>query len=54
MKLVFDLKKENEYKKEHVKSVQKLTLNKNKMIGLKGSFGLYNSDEWWENIKKIE
>lgn len=52
MKLVFDLRKENEYNKDHVKAVQELTLNKNKMMGLKGTFGLYNSDEWWENIKK--
>ncbi|MEE3622319.1 hypothetical protein V2H37_12215, partial [Avibacterium paragallinarum] len=51
MKLVFDLKKQNECNKEHVQSVQKLTLNKSKMMGLKGTFGLYNSDEWWKNIK---
>ena len=52
MILVFDLKQNNFKNKEHVRNVQSLTLDKNKPFGLKGKYGLYNSTEWWENIKK--
>lgn len=52
MEVVFELKVENESDKEHVSNVQKLTLNKEKKSGLKGSLGLYSSPEWWNNIEK--
>ena len=52
MILVFDLKQNNLKNKEHVRNVQLLTLDKNKPFGLKGKYGLYNSNEWWGNIKK--
>jgi len=52
MILVFDLKQNNLKNKEHVRNVQLLTLDNNKPFGLKGKYGLYNSNEWWGNIKK--
>ena len=51
MILVFDLKQNNFKNKEHVKNVQLLMLN-NKPFGLKGKYGLYDSSEWWKNIKQ--
>lgn len=47
MILVFDLKQNNLKNKEHVRNVQLLTLDNNKPFGLKGKYGLYNSNEWW-------
>ena len=52
MILVFDLKQNNLKNKEHVRNVQLLILDNNKPFGLKGKYGLYNSNEWWGNIKK--
>ena len=51
MILVFDLKQNNLKNKEHVRNVQLLILDKNKPFGLKGKYGLYNSNKWWGNIK---
>ena len=51
MILVFDLKQNTFKNKEHVKNVQLLMLN-NKPFGLKGKYGLYDSSEWWKNIKQ--
>ena len=52
MILVFDLKQNNLKNKEHVKNVQLLMLNNNKLFGLQGKYGLYDSSEWWKNIKE--
>lgn len=52
MKLVFELKKENEKETERVETIRSLTLNLDSPIGLKGEYGLYDSQEWWENIHK--
>ncbi|OOF42281.1 hypothetical protein BKK51_12990 [Rodentibacter trehalosifermentans] len=51
MKLVFELKIENLFNKDYVRNVQKLTLNHNKNLGLKGKYGLYDSEKWWYNIE---
>ena len=51
MILVFDLKQNNLKNKEYVKNVQLLMLD-NKPFGLKGKYGLYDSSEWWKNIKQ--
>lgn len=53
MKLVYELSKELEEDPEQVIQAQALTLNESKrLLGLKGTHGLFGSDEWWENIRK--
>ncbi len=52
MKRVFDLSVELKKDSRTVELAQALTLNKDKpLLGLKGTFGLYASDEWWESIR---
>ncbi|MDW6092421.1 hypothetical protein SBX64_07670 [Vibrio rhizosphaerae] len=52
MKLVYQLLAELKENPERVVMTQALTLNKSKpLMGLKGSHGLFGSDEWWANIK---
>ena len=51
MRLVYSVLKEIELKPEEVRAAQKLTLNKNRALGLNGSYGLYGSDEWINNLK---
>jgi hypothetical protein len=52
-KQVYSLELEHKSDPEYVSKAQSLTLDKNKpLMGLRGSKGLYGSDEWWENIRK--
>ncbi len=52
MQIVFEFSEKLKNAPEYVSEVQKLTLNPNKAYGLKGNKGLYNSEEWWNNINK--
>lgn len=51
MKLVYQLSEELKTDLERVALTQALTLNKSKpYMGLKGTHGLFGSEEWWGNI----
>ncbi|MFJ2453664.1 hypothetical protein ACIOWK_18425 [Pseudomonas protegens] len=51
MRLVYQLAEELRRDPEQVFLVRSLTLDKNRpLLGLKGSFGLFGSKEWWGNI----
>lgn len=52
MKVVYALRDDLKSKPDYVAEVQALTLNREKpLVGLKGTHGLYASDEWWESIR---
>ncbi len=52
MKLVYELRVKLENDPEYIKIVQALTLNKSRpFMGLKGTYGLYGSAKWWNNIR---
>ena len=49
---VFDLKKDLDKNPDRVSLTQSLTLNRDKpQTGLRGSHGLFGSEEWWSNIE---
>ncbi len=51
MKLVFQLARELAQAPQKVELAQALTLNRERpLMGLKGTHGLYGSEEWWANI----
>lgn len=53
MKIVYRLIDELKDDPERLAITQSLTLNTSKPLsGLKGTFGLFGSQEWWENIKQ--
>ncbi|NHZ44270.1 hypothetical protein [Massilia aquatica] len=53
MKLVFQLSTELSGDPERVARIQALTKDCSRpSMGHKGTYGLYNSEEWWDNIKK--
>ncbi|MCH7307091.1 hypothetical protein MMO38_02890 [Acinetobacter sp. NIPH 1852] len=49
-KLVFDLKLSLLMNPESIKETHEVTLDQSTSMGLKGDYGLYATDEWWENI----
>lgn len=52
-KLVFDLKMWLEKNGEdYMKSIHALTLDNTTNSGLSGVYGLYGTNEWWDNIAK--
>ncbi|UOD29723.1 hypothetical protein INH39_30805 [Massilia violaceinigra] len=52
MKLVFQLSTELRRDPERVAKIQALTKDASRpSMGYKGMYGLYNSEEWWENIR---
>ena len=52
MKLVYQVRVEIEQNPDYVKDVQKLTLNQSKPTrGLNGTYGLYGSIEWLNNLE---
>ncbi len=52
MKLVYQLSEELKQDPGQVAMTQALTLDESKpSMGLKGTHGLFGSDEWWNNIK---
>ncbi|MGF1688951.1 hypothetical protein L4C36_20105 [Photobacterium japonica] len=56
MELVYSLREELKHDKKNMEFAQKLTLDESKpLLGLKGKYGLFGSDEWWKSIenKKI-
>jgi len=51
MKLVYQLSEELKKNPERIALTQALTLNTAKpYMGLKGTYGLFGSQEWWKNI----
>ncbi|RYL24702.1 hypothetical protein [Acinetobacter piscicola] len=50
-KLVYDLKSWLKDNPEDMELTHKVTLDNSTTSGLKGSHGLYGTDEWWENIE---
>lgn len=53
MKLVFQLSEKLKNCPEEIELTQALTLNEAKpRMGLKGTYGLFGSEEWWENIQQ--
>ena len=51
-KIVYDLHVELSRNPEKIRHAQMLTLNgKKPFLGLRGSHGLFGSEEWWENIR---
>lgn len=53
MKLVFQLTEELKRDQERVTLAQALTLNEAKPhAGLRGRYGLFASQEWWDNIEQ--
>ena len=52
MKVVYQLKEDLKVNVDRLEKAQALTLNPNKpLMGLKGSCGLFGSNEWWESIE---
>lgn len=51
MQLVYSLKNELTSDPGQLAAVQALTLDLSRPFGLKGTFGLFGSDEWWQSIK---
>lgn len=52
MKVVYSLRSDLEKDPARVLETQALTLNDARpMLGLKGSRGLFGSDEWWSNVE---
>ena len=53
MKLVYQLIEDLKNNVQRVVKTQSLTLNDDKpLMGLKGTHGLFASDEWWESIRQ--
>ena len=51
MKKIYSLEIEHEDDPKTVELTQKLTLDNNRpTMGLAGTYGLYGSSEWWENL----
>ncbi|WHP06656.1 MULTISPECIES: hypothetical protein [Acinetobacter] len=50
-KLVYDLKSWLKNNPTDVELTHKLTLDSSSTSGLKGNYGLYATNEWWENIE---
>ncbi|OLF56435.1 hypothetical protein [Pseudomonas chlororaphis] len=53
MKVIYHFKERIKEDPEYIRKAQELTLNESKpKAGLKGTFGLLGSDEWWNNLNK--
>ena len=50
-KLVYQLAEELKNDPQQVAMAQALTKDSSRPFGLKGTFGLFGSEEWWNNIK---
>lgn len=52
MKVVYQLSEDLRQNPETLLNAQSLTLDESKpFMGLKGTYGLFGSDEWWSNIE---
>jgi hypothetical protein len=51
-KLVYDLKTWLEKNGGEIKSTHALTLDSTTNSGLSGVYGLYGTNEWWDNVEK--
>ena len=53
MKLVYQLSEELKIHPESIAKAQAMTLNASKpLLGLKGTYGLFGSQEWWASIEQ--
>jgi hypothetical protein len=53
MKLVYTLTNELNVEPEQLELTHKLTLDKSRpKMGLKGRYGLFATEEWWQNIQR--
>ncbi|WP_336936772.1 hypothetical protein [Acinetobacter modestus] len=50
-KLVYNLKDYLLVNQDWIDGAQETTLDESSTAGLKGNYGLFGSDEWWENIE---
>lgn len=51
MKVIYSLREELENDPGQVADAQALTLDASRPLGLKGTYGLFGSPEWWCNIE---
>ena len=52
MRLIYSLREELEAHPQRVADTQALTLDESRPFGLKGTYGLFGSPEWWANIER--
>ncbi|AJQ94187.1 hypothetical protein [Gynuella sunshinyii] len=52
LQLVYQLSEELKNDPEQVAMAQALTQDESRPFGLKGTHGLFGSDEWWDNLRK--
>lgn len=53
MKVLYSLKRDLDLHPERVAETQALTLNQARpLLGLKGSQGLFGSDQWWRSVEE--
>ena len=52
MRLVYSLQEDLGAHPQRVADTQALTLDKRRPFGLKGTYGLFGSPEWWTNIER--
>ncbi|WP_157771719.1 hypothetical protein [Stenotrophomonas rhizophila] len=52
MRLIYSLQEELNADPQQVADTQVLTLDKRRPFGLKGTYGLFGSPEWWANIER--
>lgn len=52
MRLIYSLQEELEAHPQRVADTQALTLDKSRPFGLKGTYGLFGSLEWWASITR--
>lgn len=52
MRLIYSLQEELDAHPQRMADTQALTLDKSRPFGLKGTYGLFGSPEWWANIER--
>lgn len=52
MRLIYSLREELKAHPQQVADTQALTMDESRPFGLKGTYGLFGSPEWWANIKR--
>lgn len=52
MRLIYSLRQELAADPQQVADTQALTLDESRPFGLKGTYGLFGSPEWWGNIEQ--
>ncbi len=53
LKLVYDFSKDSKKNSQYIADAQALTLDASRpLMGLKGTFGLFGSPDWWSSIER--